>query len=128
MALSTNFSGPARLCLPKTYPAECYGWFFAEPLRGKGKQEIRRQVSQPLLSWAESIGLGLEASLTRAIAEGFPEGDDAFDTVVGLFGMVEVVIGRRQPGEPDENKIRNRGGLDFGPARQVVRTNLSTRP
>ena len=48
------------------------------------------------------------------IENGFPEGDDAFDTVVGLFGMVEVVAGRRQAGEPRGNRIRKLEGWILG--------------
>jgi hypothetical protein len=30
--------------------------------------------------------------LKHAIEEGFPDGDDAFDATVGLFGMLEVLL------------------------------------
>jgi hypothetical protein len=48
------------------------------------------------------------------IEQGFPEGDDAFDAVVGLFGMLEVVTGKRQPGEPRDDRIRKVEGWILG--------------
>ena len=37
--------------------------------------------------------------LTEDIQSGFPQRDDAFDAVVGLFGMLKVCRGEREPGE-----------------------------
>jgi hypothetical protein len=39
---------------------------------------------------------------------------DAFDAVVGLFGMLEVVLGRREPGELTDEQIRNVEGWILG--------------
>ena len=112
---------PGKIVISETYPAECYGWFFG-PLKGKGKQEVRRMVSAPLLERAQSIGLELEPDLVAAIQCGFPEGDDAFDAVVGLFGMVEVVTGKRQSGEPKEERVRQSEGWILG---QTSETSLT---
>ena len=108
---------PGMIVVVETYPAECYGWFLTESLRGKGKQEVRRAVGSHLTKWAASLDLSLEPNLLGMIENGFPEGDDAFDAVVGLIGMIEVVTGRRQPGEPNENRIRLLEGWILG---QVV--------
>jgi hypothetical protein len=104
---------PGKIVIAETYPAECYGWFFG-PLKGKRRQEVRRAVSVPLLERAQSIGLELEPELVAAIQRGFPEGDDAFDAVIGLFGMIEVVAGRRRSGEPKEERIRQLEGWILG--------------
>jgi hypothetical protein len=104
---------PGKIVIAETYPAECYGWFFG-PLKGKGRQDVRRTVSTPLLEKAQSIGLELKPELVAAIQCGFPEGDDAFDAVVGLFGMIEVVTGRRRSGEPAEERIRQLEGWILG--------------
>ena len=108
---------PGKIVVAETYPAECYGWFLLEPLRGKGKLEVRRAVGSHLKKWAACLDVGLEPALVGMIEEGFPEGDDAFDAIVGLFGMIEVVSERRQPGEPSDNRIRNVEGWILG---QVV--------
>jgi hypothetical protein len=110
---------PGKIVVVETYPAEFYGWFLQDPLKGKGKQEVRKAVGSHLTKWAASLDLGLEPALLGMIENGFPEGDDAFDAVVGLIGMIEVVTGRRQPGEPNENRIRLLEGWILG---QVVAT------
>jgi hypothetical protein len=105
---------PGKIVVVETYPAECYRWFLPQPLRGKGKQDIRRTVGIHLTKWAAYLDLSLEPALLWMIEEGFPEGDDAFDAVVGLFGMIAVVTGRRQPGEPRENRVRKLEGWILG--------------
>lgn len=105
---------PGKIVVAETYPAECYGWFLAKPLRGKGKLEVRRAVGNQLTEWAASLNLSLESSLIDMIERGFLEGDDAFDAVVGLFGMIEVGERRRQPGEPSEDRIRTLEGWILG--------------
>jgi hypothetical protein len=102
---------PGKIVIVETYPAECYGWFLQEPLRGKGKLEVRRAVGSHLTKWAKSLDLGLEPALHGMIENGFPEGDDAFDAVVGLIGMIEVVTGKRKPGE---DRIQNLEGWILG--------------
>jgi len=103
-----------KIAIAETYPAEYYGWFPPEPLRGKGKVEIRRVVGSHLTNWAASLDLSLEPTLLCMIEKGFPEGDDAFDAVVGLFGMIEVVTGRRQSGEPSGDRITMLEGWILG--------------
>lgn len=56
----------------------------------------------------------LNPALAHTIREGFPDGDDAFDAVVGLLGIIEVVMGRRQPGEPVNDKTRKVEGWILG--------------
>jgi hypothetical protein len=105
---------PGKIVIVETYPAECYTWFLPEPLRGNGKQDVRIAAGNHLRKWAASLNLSLEPTLISTIEAGFPEGDDAFDAVVGLFGMIEVVTGRRQPGEPTQDEIRRLEGWIFG--------------
>jgi hypothetical protein len=107
---------PSRIVVAETYPAECYTWFLSEPLKGKGKQEVRKGVGSHLTKWAVSLNLALEPTLLGKIQEGFHEGDDAFDAVVGLFGIMDVISGRRHPGEPRENRIRKVEGWILGQA------------
>jgi hypothetical protein len=85
---------------------QCYGWFFqGEPMRGKGRLEVRRRVGPVLLKWAQSANVTLDPELRCTIDDGFPN-DDAFDATVGLFGMLEVLMNRRKSGEPDEDCVR----------------------
>ena len=99
----------------ETYPAECYRWFLGHGVKGKGKLEVRKQAAPALLNWALSAKVTLDPKLKRAIEAGFPDGeDDAFDATVGLFGMLEVLLNKRQSGEPDEESVRNLEGWILG--------------
>ena len=84
------------------------------PLRGKGKLEVRRAVGSHLTKWGAYLHLSLEPAFLYKIEKGLPKGDDAFDAVVGLFGVIEVVTGRRQPGEPDTDTISRLEGWILG--------------
>jgi hypothetical protein len=117
------FDGPlqmllqeGRVVIAETYPAECCGWFLKKPLRGKGERENRKRVGAELLRWALEGGVEIDCQLKLAIDDGFPQGDDPFDAVVGLFGMLEVVLGKREPGEPKDEHIRNVEGWILGQA------------
>ena len=35
---------PGKIVIAETYPAECYCWFFSEPLIGKGKLGVRKGI------------------------------------------------------------------------------------
>jgi len=98
----------------ETYPAEYYHWFFGK-WKGKQNVEERKRVGAYLLKWAEIVGLKLNGPLRRAISDGFPDGrDDAFDAVIGLFAMIEVLAGRRPSGEPNEDSVQNVEGWILG--------------
>jgi hypothetical protein len=106
---------PGNLIIVETYPAEYCSWLFEDqPLKGKGKLEIRRRAAPAMLKWARSANVTLDPDLRRAIEDGFPDGDDALDAAVGLFGMLEVLLNRRTPGEPSEESIRKLEGWIFG--------------
>ena len=55
-----------------TYPAECYGWFLAESLKGKGKVEVRRKAGRDLLKLADTPCVELDPALSRTIYKDFP--------------------------------------------------------
>lgn len=47
----------------------------------------------------------VECQLAHEIASGF-ESDDPFEAVVGLFGMLNVVLGRRPAGDPADGEVQ----------------------
>jgi hypothetical protein len=70
-----------------------------------------------LLAWARVAGVDLDPALREQIEDGFgddPRGDDRFDAVIGLFGMLNVVLGRRPSGEPDDPIVRRIEGWILG--------------
>jgi hypothetical protein len=104
---------PGNVVVAETYPAECYGWF-GEPPRSKGDQDERKKFGGSFLRWADAQRVVLADRLRRDIQRGFPQGDDAFDAVVGLFGMLHVCLGQRESGEPTGCIIRRVEGWILG--------------
>ena len=120
---------PGNVVIVETYPAECYGWFFQGGLRGKkGDAEVRKGVAGALFRWAGKANIKLDPELTQNIEQGFPEGDDAFDATVGLFGMLEVLLGRRLPGDPNEGTLRKLEGWILGQVSGSHRIDLDGVP
>jgi hypothetical protein len=106
---------PGNTVIVETYPAECYGWFFQGRIKGKGDTEVRKKAGGALFKWAGKENVELDPDLRHTIEQGFPNGgDDAFDAAVGLFGMLEVLTGRREPGDPNEESVRKLEGWIFG--------------
>jgi hypothetical protein len=105
---------PGNVIVAETYPAECYGWFSEDPLGSKRKMDNRKVFGPSLLRWADAQNVTLEDGLRKEIHDGFSQGDDAFDAAVGLFGMLRVCLGQREPGEPSEPIIRQVEGWILG--------------
>jgi hypothetical protein len=111
------FDGPLEellstrsIVLCETYPADAYSYLgvdLAVPgtrkRASKRDQVTRARQATPLLAWAKQARVDLSADLATEIHDGFGggrDGEDRFDAVVGLFGMLEVVAGRRPAGNP----------------------------
>jgi len=59
-----------------------------------------------LLAWADEVGVGFESGVQHRVEEGFSagvNGEDEFDAMVGLLGMVAVVRGVVESGEPKDD-------------------------
>jgi hypothetical protein len=86
---------------------------------GKRRPASRAANASALLAWAQTAGILLAPALVAAIEGGFgrrASGEDQFDAVVGLFGMLNVVLGRRPPGEPEDERVRHIEGWILGQA------------
>ena len=111
-----------RIVVAETYPTECYGHLgirFARRRPGirSGKTVAAERAAQApaLMAWAKEAEVLLAPELRRSIVDGFEEGgDDAFDSVVGLFGMLNVILGRRQAGAPRGPAVRRVEGWNLG--------------
>lgn len=98
--------GEPGVVVVETYPAEFYGHLGLPTVIGKRKQDSRAALSADLLAVASELGVHLETSLEEQIDAGFgssSHGEDAFDAFVGLLGMLNVLTGRRPPGEPRDD-------------------------
>jgi hypothetical protein len=110
-----------RLVVVETYPAEVYRHLDL-PLarRGNGRKSdprARAACAPALLGFAERASVRLEAGLEAAIRAGLGDdrhGEDRFDAVVGLFGMLDVVQGGRPSGEPDDAEVLRIEGWILG--------------
>lgn len=113
-----------RVVIAETYPAEIYthlGIKFspARPGRKSGKrnQTDRASNAERLLDWARDANVSLSAGLRSGIEMGFgpsAQGEDPFDATIGLFGMINVLIGNRPAGEPEEEQVRRIEGWILG--------------
>jgi hypothetical protein len=119
-----TISVPGSLVIAETYPGEIYTHLELfpgtrnKPLRTeKRNTDSRAQKTKPLLEWAIQRDVLIVSELESQIASGFgplSSGEDAFDAVIGLFGLLNVAIGDRASGEPDLNEIRRIEGWIFG--------------
>lgn len=115
---------PGSLVVVETYPAEFYHHLgvvwprgAAGQKSGKGSQTARAANASPLLQWAAASRVNLDPGLEDAILDGFgslSSGEDQFDATIGLFGILNVVLGRRAVDEPGNEEIRKIEGWIFG--------------
>lgn len=120
-----------RLVVVETYPAEFYhhlGVVWAAGRKGeksgKGSQVARMAQVSSLLKWADQSGIALDPALQDTIRDGFgpnASGEDQFDATIGLFGMLNVLLGYRPLYEPESDEVRRIEGWIFG-QRAIERT------
>ncbi|MCI0570673.1 MAG: DUF429 domain-containing protein [Myxococcaceae bacterium] len=105
-----------RLVVAETYPAEMYGHLGIHRV-SKRDPASRREACERLREWARAAGVRLSPALEDQLETGFGEradGEDDFDAVVGLLGMLNVVLGFRHPGEPADPMVRKLEGWILG--------------
>ena len=111
---------PGQVVVAETYPAEVYGHLDLDTGEGsKREQMVRVKLGKQLLAWAEESNVVMEETLDAEIRSGFGsggKGEDPFDALVGLLGMLNVVWGRRPAGTPDWEAIRRIEGWILGQA------------
>ncbi|WP_435165502.1 DUF429 domain-containing protein [Falsirhodobacter sp. 1013] len=94
-----DLSRTRDIVVVETYPGDVYGQIGLPAKRtwSKRTQDGRRTAGKGLTQWIERHGLMASGDLLHAIEDGFsdrPVGEDQFDAVVGLFGMLDVIEGR----------------------------------
>ncbi len=119
------FSGELRELLAKpgtvlceTYPAEYYAGLGIAFLQGGKRSQIARQrQAAALRTAAERLRVDIPPEAARQIETGFgdrPEGEDLFDAVVGLLGMLQVLRGERTDVAPSSPVVRRVEGWILG--------------
>jgi hypothetical protein len=70
----------------------------------------------------ERNGVDVAPAIAALIVDGFgprKDGEDLFDAIVGLLGMLDVVMGGRPSGEPDDPIVHSLEGWILGQASEV---------
>ena len=111
----------AQLILAEVYPGEVAGWLELDLLArgGKRRQHARRAQSATLLDTLDSVGAQPTPALTALINDGFGEsasGEDAFDALLGVLGMLLCMHGHRTVWEPGTPQLRQLEGWVLGRA------------
>jgi hypothetical protein len=112
-------TGAAGLTIVETYPAEAYGHVGITFCSGmsKRRQSDRATFAEAVEAWARMNRLVLSPALVDSLRGGFgasAEGEDRFDALLGLCGMIEVIEGRRSDGAPANAQVRDWEGWIFG--------------
>ncbi len=104
----------------ETYPAEaCLHLGLTPPGRGWNKRSQKDRAAQAshLLDWIEERPIKLLTEAEAMLRDGFgpfADGEDPFDSIVGLLSMIEVLIGGRPEGAPEDDVIRKMEGWMLG--------------
>ncbi|WP_423228371.1 hypothetical protein [Rhizobium tumorigenes] len=83
----------------------------------KRRQEDRQRVGLGILEWAKERQDIETTAIVDCLRDGFgadKSGEDRFDAVVGLLGMLEVATGRRPEGSPDSDSVKRVEGWILG--------------
>lgn len=108
------------IVIVETYPTEFYrrlGLQIGKVGHAKTSQEARRAAAPPLLAWCGEHGVLPDDELAGQILDGFgpaADGEDPFDAVVGLLGMIATVRAAAEPELPDDPAVRQVEGWMFG--------------
>jgi len=110
--LSGLLSQPGSTILSETYPAEFYPHLdidlsgkqahakaSRQPSSGKRSPQSRRENADVLRTWSQDNGVRLTRDLEEQIQAGFSpneKGEDPFDALIGLFGMLNILLGKRE--------------------------------
>jgi hypothetical protein len=113
-------AAPGKLIIAETYPADLSQRFNltkAGERFSKRNKIARSQMGYRLLRRSKRLGIkyhkDLRSSLTNGFGAGAP-GEDPFDAMVGLTGMLSILSGDQPHFEPTEHKIRHIEGWIFG--------------
>jgi hypothetical protein len=110
---------PGAVVLAEVYPADAYARVGAARV-SKRDPRSRREACEAMGRWIAAAGVVPASRLERQLSDGFGPragGEDAFDAVAALLGMLEVVLGRPGLHEPEDPIVRGVEGwiLGLGP-------------
>jgi hypothetical protein len=101
-----------RSVIVETYPGDVYPYVGAtlpatKEGRGKRVQSSRAQCAPGILAWAQVARVDFSEKLVAELHDGFasaPDGEDRFDAVIGVLGMISVFQKTRPSGPAELRK------------------------
>ena len=111
---------PERIIIAETYPAQYLHQLdlLDDQIRfSKLRQSDRAMAAARLIQTAEKYSIMINPELETSMRDGFgpkKDGDDRFDAVLGLFGMLQFFTGLKQLPEPDQPRLRQIEGWILG--------------
>ncbi|ATR19971.1 Methyltransferase [Roseomonas mucosa] len=108
---------PGRAVLAEVYPAECLRHLGLRLSGSKRDRTVRLRVLPELREAMARLGVRPDAPLAEAMADGFgadAAGEDRFDSLLGLLGLIGVLDGIRPDFVPDDPWVRHWEGWVLG--------------
>jgi hypothetical protein len=125
-----------RSVVVETYPADACGYTgidhfpVVDGRRGKRVAGSRAACAPRVEAWMHTTRIDATPALRRALRAGFGddrEGEDRFDAVLGLLGMLAVLDGHRAAGAPTEPAVQRIEGWILG-RRALAETDARKAP
>lgn len=112
-----DLAAPGAVAIAETYPAEALRHLCLKLSGSKRRQADRMALGPALRRVLEQLHASGDGMLDRIIATGFggdTAGEDRFDCLIGLLGVINVLAGNRPDGAPDDGWIRRWEGWVLG--------------
>ncbi len=109
--------GRHAVVVAETYPAEAMRHLGLRMGGSKRRQADRRALADALGAVMMRLAVAPDAALGAMMAEGFgadAAGEDRFDAVIGVLGVINVIAGHRPDGVPDDPWLRRWEGWVLG--------------
>lgn len=105
----TELAARSETIIAETYPGDVYHWIGMRRRAGwsKRRQSDRAEVGRILLDWIAARPVLDAEVVSSAIQDSFdpgPAGEDQFDALIGLLGMIAVVERERGEGVPFQSQ------------------------
>ena len=108
---------PGQLALAEVYPAESLRHLGLKLTGSKRAQAPRRALAPALRDAMAALRVMPDAALAEMIQTGFgtdAAGEDRFDSLIGLLGLIGVIDGKRPDFIPEDPMIRSWEGWVLG--------------
>jgi hypothetical protein len=108
---------PGSVALAETYPAEAMRHLGIQRRGSKRRHADRCATAGPLMTAMDRLGVTPDDAMRRALVDGFgadANGEDRFDSVLGVLCVVNVLAGNRPDTVPDDPWIRRWEGWVLG--------------